>query len=158
MTYFSLQQFEVVNELHCLNVQNGNNHNMCVFKAHINPNLNCIQVDNPTYSSNTWTTTYYYAYNVDPNVSFSTNCFNRCSPTNINEIEIINNIYPNPTNDYTQIEISHYPAPLCLLDINGKIVYEDVIQQSSYQLNVSTFEKGVYLLRIGNESNKLIVK
>ena len=105
-----------------------------------------------------WTTGYYYAYNVDPNVSFSMNCFNPCSATNINEIDIISNIYPNPANDYTQIEISHYPTPLCLLDMNGKIVYEDVIQQSSYQLNVSTFEKGIYLLRIGNESNKLVVE
>ena len=146
------------NQLNCLNVQNGNNHNMCVFKAHINPNLNCIQVDNPMYSNSTWTTTYYYPYNVDPNVSFSTNCFNRCSPTNINEIEIISNIYPNPANDYTQIEISHYPAPLCLLDMHGKIVYEDVVQQSNYRLDVSHFEKGIYLLRIGNESSKLVVK
>jgi hypothetical protein len=42
--------------------------------------------------------------------------------------------------------------------MNGKIVYEDVIQQSSYHLNVSTFEKGIYILRIGNKGTKLVVE
>lgn len=43
------------NNLSTLKVRNGNNSNMLLFMAQNNPNLTCIQVDNPTYSANNWT-------------------------------------------------------------------------------------------------------
>ena len=58
------------NQLSYLNVANGNNTNIPDFGfwADQNPNLTCIQVDNVTYSNNTWTT------NVDPQFVFNTFC------------------------------------------------------------------------------------
>ena len=148
------------NPLECLNYQNGNNLNLSSLNA-LNTNLSCIQVDDSTWSTDIWNLppSLNLSVYVDSTTYYSTNCGNDCSLLGIDNSTINKfNVYPNPTNDYTQIEISHYPATLCLLDMNGKIVYEDIIQQSSYQLNVSTIEKGIYLLRVGNESNKLIVK
>jgi len=45
------------NQLISLNVANGNNSNIdnLSFQAHFNPGLTCIQVDDVTYSTNTWT-------------------------------------------------------------------------------------------------------
>ncbi len=57
------------NQLVYLNVNNGNNTNTTNnnFKAYNNPQLYCVQVDDVTYSTNTWT-------NIDAQTSFSTDC------------------------------------------------------------------------------------
>jgi hypothetical protein len=57
------------NELTTLNVQNGNNVNFSLFNATNNLNLNCIQVDDPAYSTANWT-------NIDLQTQFSHNCGN----------------------------------------------------------------------------------
>ena len=50
-----------------LNIQNGNNTSMTQFETLSTPNLTCIQVDDPAYSTTNWT-------NIDPASQFSTNC------------------------------------------------------------------------------------
>ncbi|MFL0354521.1 immunoglobulin domain-containing protein [Xanthomarina sp. GH4-25] len=59
------------NNLSALNLQNGNNTNFIAnnFNATNNPNLECIQVDDATYSFTNWT-------NLDVQTSFSTDCSN----------------------------------------------------------------------------------
>ncbi|MBQ4820917.1 matrixin family metalloprotease [Aquimarina sp. MMG016] len=52
------------NALTTLNVRNGNNTNVTNFNATNNPNLDCIQVDDVTYSTTNWT-------NVDAQTNFS---------------------------------------------------------------------------------------
>ena len=55
------------NQLTCLNIKNGNNQNIgtnCAFKNNL---LNCIEVDDPTWSTANWV-------QVDAGVTFSTNC------------------------------------------------------------------------------------
>ena len=61
------------NQLSCLNLKNGNNINMSSnwFSAADNPNLNCIEVDDPNWATNNWTTANY---NIDAGTTFSTNC------------------------------------------------------------------------------------
>ena len=56
------------NQLTSLDVRNGNNTNMG-FMSINNPNLLCIDVDDPVYSTANWTTV------IDPWTSFSSNCF-----------------------------------------------------------------------------------
>ena len=55
------------NPLTCLNLKNGFNTNIVVFNSKENPNLNCIEVDNPSWSTSNW-------LDVDSNLNFSTNC------------------------------------------------------------------------------------
>ena len=55
------------NPLTCLNLKNGFNTNIVVFNSKKNPNLNCIEVDNPSWSTSNW-------LDVDSNLNFSTNC------------------------------------------------------------------------------------
>jgi PKD domain/Secretion system C-terminal sorting domain len=56
----------------CLNVKNGNNTNFIWFDASNNPNINCVEVDNATWSTSNWT-------NIDAGATFSTNCVNGCN-------------------------------------------------------------------------------
>ena len=43
------------NQLTSLDLRNGNNTNFNLFNASNNPNLFCIDVDDPTWSANNWT-------------------------------------------------------------------------------------------------------
>mgnify|MGYP007000099609 len=43
------------NQLYRLNVKNGNNTNVTQFFTTGNPSLECINVDDSTYSANNWT-------------------------------------------------------------------------------------------------------
>ncbi len=55
------------NQLTSLNLKNGNNTGLVVFKATGNPGLNCIDVDDAAYSAANWT-------DIDAGTSFSTDC------------------------------------------------------------------------------------
>ena len=61
-------------DLSCLNVKNGNNHNISnhYFRIQDNPNLFCVQVDDADYSSSIWT-----AY-VDGQIEFSEDTCSGC--------------------------------------------------------------------------------
>jgi len=55
------------NQLTCLHVANGNNTNFFQFKTTNNPNLSCIEVDDPAWATANWT-------DIDSQASFSENC------------------------------------------------------------------------------------
>jgi len=59
------------NPLTCLNMKNGNNTNISSFNATNNSSLNCIEVDNPTWSTSNWNVSNN---NIDSAVIFSTSC------------------------------------------------------------------------------------
>jgi hypothetical protein len=59
------------NQLTSLDLRNGNNTNFVYFSATNNPNLYCIDVDNPTWSTANWTVAND---NIDPQHYFSNNC------------------------------------------------------------------------------------
>ena len=59
------------NALTCVNLKNGNNNNITSFDARYNPDLDCIEVDDPAWSEANWT---YPNLNVDNGVTFSVSC------------------------------------------------------------------------------------
>ena len=131
------------NQLTCLNVKNGNNNNLG-FNSTLNPNLSCIEVDNPAWSNANWTI-------IDPNVTFSTNCnyplgcFN-INPNSVQEIPHSISLYPNPTNENITISIDNF---------NGNIHTEvyDLIGHRLQTTNETTislqdYARGIYLLKV----------
>jgi Leucine-rich repeat (LRR) protein len=68
----SLTEFRCYdNQLTCINLKNGNNTNITDFNATGNPNLNCIEVDNPTWSNTNWT---YTTGQIGAGITFSLGC------------------------------------------------------------------------------------
>jgi hypothetical protein len=64
-------------------------------------------------------------------------------------------LYPNPGNGIINIEFSRItesPTKLKLLNMQGLIVYKDIIQENTlyHELNVSNLQSGIYILQIGN--------
>lgn len=123
-----------INHLESLNVRNGNNTNISGFFAQNNPNLECIEVDDPQYSEANWP-------DVDPQVVFSEDC----NPLGIIDNEIDNlSIYPNPVNDKIFIESSENIKVIQVYDLLGKLELETT--QKIIELN--HLVQGVYILKV----------
>ncbi len=84
-----------------------------------------------------WPDSYFNDFNY-------TNCITGISE---NETDKTVAVYPNPFDDYINI---HYTEPyyLRLIDITGKLIYQQNVTSEYYQLNTSALEKGIYLLNI----------
>ena len=131
------------NQLTCLNVKNGNNNNLG-FNSTLNPNLSCIEVDNPAWSNANWTI-------IDPNVTFSTNCnyplgcFN-INPNSVQEIPQSISLYPNPTNENITISIENFNENIQteVYDLIGNRL------QISNETTISLqdYARGIYLLKV----------
>ncbi len=74
LRYLDVSQNNLLQTLYChnnqlvqLNVKNGNNNDINLFNATNNPDLACIEVDDPTYSTTNWT-------DIDAHTSFSDVC------------------------------------------------------------------------------------
>lgn len=73
--------------------------------------------------------------------------------TGINEIT--NNsvsVYPNPVNNVLNINTPSAIGKVKIINAVGQIVFENNIDASTYSINTSNFETGVYVLQIENET------
>ena len=129
------------NQLTSLNIKNGNNHNFVYFHTPFNPNLFCIEVDDPVWSTTNWT-------DKDSIAVFSDDCSN-----NVSEIPVVIDlkVAPNPFSTSTIISFdkTYQSLDLSIIDLQGKI-----IQQKSYHdcnkitLNRAGIANGFYFLRL----------
>jgi len=74
-------------------------------------------------------------------------------------------VFPNPASEFTTINIDpNYEGQLTVVDMNGRIILQDVIRKNTYehQLEVSSWPSGMYLLRyesaLGVFTGKLVVE
>lgn len=69
-------------------------------------------------------------------------------------------IYPNPSNGIFKIEFDYgvdiEETGISIFDVNGKKVYQDIIKDNIQEINLSSKEKGIYLIYIVDEKNKSI--
>lgn len=67
-----------------------------------------------------------------------------------NDYEYI--IYPNPTSDYINIENKRYTGNviISIFNMHGELLHEQVMVNSSAQIDVSNYSAGAYLLRFKN--------
>jgi hypothetical protein len=47
--------------------------------------------------------------------------------------------------------------PLQLLDVTGKLVYTEMIQSTQSTIDVSELNQGIYFLRIGNQTKRVVI-
>ena len=77
-----------------------------------------------------------------------------------NDIKV--NVYPNPANSYTVLEVQGLKEaiPVYLFDIQGRKLKEYImnIGQETLRIDLGDLPKGVYTITIGNTTKKLIVE
>ena len=79
------------------------------------------------------------------------NC-NLSIPDNNNQIQSTVAIYPNPATDQITIEKSSFnidkEESIYIYDIQGKLLFRKLLQQDRTNINISIFDKGVYIVRV----------
>lgn len=129
----------------------------------------------PLYSTDNWIwmsltpNTIYYAIGIGKNandvwgdstvVEFTT------LTTGLSEINSSNlfSVYPVPCNGKFNVDLNaSTTGEMQLLDINGRLVYSQMISETHSEINVSALNNGCYFIRIisknGVESQKLIIE
>ena len=135
------------NQLSSLNIKSGANANINRFFAQNNSDLDCVTVDDPSYSTVNW-------LNVDTQVTFSLNC-NPLSTTDFDLDKL--RIYPNPVQSELNISISDN-ANYTLVNANGQIILKGIIDPGENKINVTNIANGVYYLIIKTETGALTSK
>jgi hypothetical protein len=86
----------------------------------------------------------------DLNIRFkSSHCINQ--NLRIGRQHDIIGIYPNPTTDILNVNTKE-DASIQLFDINGRIIYQSFLVAGNHKLDVSSYGKGVYILRLNRRS------
>jgi hypothetical protein len=133
------------NQLVRLNVQNGNNAALSTFFTFNNPNLNCIQVDDPiaanTYQS--WAKDFTAVYSLD------------CA-LGIDDSEIVQAVlYPNPVQDILTIESKEYIISIEVYSVQGELLASE---KGRTQMDFSSYTEGAYFLKVDTEKGAVFQK
>ena len=121
------------NQLKSLNLKNGYNSKIDRMYSYNNPNLACIQVDNPAASNN------YDYWQKDATASYNTNC-GYLSVSGIEKIQV--KIFPNPAKDI--LNFSKEVSNIRITDLSGKIIEQNF--NSVKSIDVSKLIKGTYII------------
>jgi hypothetical protein len=85
-----------------------------------------------------------------------------CKQNNPDDIFDLVKVYPNPTEDAFQVDISLNEAKnllITLSDINGRIIENRLLEDRSlYQIGFSGLSPGVYFVKIQGETQSVVVK
>ena len=125
------------NNLNNLDVKNGNNTNFTHFRAHGNPNLTCINVDNAAWSTANWTYIDAQSY------------FNEdCAALNIKDFDLSSiDIYPNPVQDFLTIKLNEV-ADYSIINLKSQNLIKGKLINESNTINVSNISNGLYVLKV----------
>lgn len=74
---------------------------------------------------------------------------------NLNESNFL--IYPNPSNNYINVETNLKDYSLSVFDVMGKLIYKEKTPQNKTRINISNFSNGIYFLQLAN-GDKIISK
>ncbi len=128
------------NALNQLNVQNSTNNILAELYAERNPNLFCIQVDDPNIIPTNWFKDSQANYNLDCAIFLENKEF---KSKNIS-------VYPNPVKSIINFSAKSEGK---LYNMAGQKV---ATFKNVSQLNVENFEKGIYLLILSDKNGKVI--
>lgn len=154
----NLSQNEALGVLYCsdtpitkLDLRNGNNNGLSTFEAINNPSLACIFVDDKNNIPSGW--------NVDSGATY-VETEAECDALNMEDFKATAfNLYPNPANDFFNIQSTSGIKTVSVYDIFGKLV-KTYPAQPDY--SVSEFSSGVYIIKIqperGDTIQRLMVK
>ncbi len=83
------------------------------------------------------------------------------SPNSTNEIEKVFtfNIFPNPSSHFLNVEIldNNSTELFQIFDTNGKVIHSENVLNSNFQVDLSIFKSGLYLLKYGNSVRQFLV-
>ena len=68
-------------------------------------------------------------------------------------------IYPNPANDFVTIKTHNNIGDLITIsDISGRTLITEEVTADDIQINIADLVKGLYIIKVGDKSEKLIIR
>ncbi len=68
-------------------------------------------------------------------------------------------IYPNPANDFVTIKTRNNIGDLITIsDISGRTLITEEVTSDDLQINIADLTKGLYIIKVGDKSEKLIIR
>ena len=67
-------------------------------------------------------------------------------------------IYENPVNDFLTIKGLKKIGTIRIADVNGKVLYEQSVNQENIKMNASFLQAGIYFLQYFNDGNTTSLK
>jgi hypothetical protein len=67
-------------------------------------------------------------------------------------------VYPNPVTSRLTIENAPLNAQFSLINLLGQELASGTIEGTSMHLNVESYNKGIYILRVGDQTSKIIIE
>ena len=68
-------------------------------------------------------------------------------------------LYPNPASTYVNVKAAKADALVRLYDANGTLLYEARTDaDGTLQIDLSTYAEGIYLLRVGDDAQRLLIQ
>lgn len=139
------------NNLTSLNLKNGNNELLEIMTADLNPNLNCIQVDDQDMANSIICDEFLTEYWCkDETSSYSENC--ALSGPDFASLEVV--LYPNPATNFIQLQTELPIESVQIFDLSGTLVLET----STTGIDISHILSGLYFLRVNTNSMDQTIK
>lgn len=66
-------------------------------------------------------------------------------------------VYPNPAKDYVVISNISKGENISVYDLSGKILFQTKSPGNSLNINTSSYKNGIYLVKVGENTTKIIV-
>lgn len=67
------------------------------------------------------------------------------------------NITPNPANELVELNNIGKGEKVNIFDLTGKLIFQTIAQSTSISINTSGFQNGLYLIKVGSISKKLVI-
>lgn len=67
-------------------------------------------------------------------------------------------VYPNPASDFVNVQSLKSAGKIEVLNIHGQIIYSTESSDQVTRIDLSGYQKGIYFIRMGNETERLIVQ
>jgi Leucine-rich repeat (LRR) protein len=138
------------NNLMTVDARNDNNTKMTSaskFRLSNNTNLQCVFVDNITYSIDTWT-------QIDPSGTFVIDEA-ACQALSVNSFSTVNvSLFPNPVKNSLEVTTNAQIKKVTFYNILGK----KIKTSTSAKINVSDLKIGVYILEIDLKNDTKVIK
>jgi len=95
-----------------------------------------------------------------PSICFETDCNGVCGTTGVDRTPFREfSIYPNPTNSIFTIETTNSGLHnIEITSLNGQLLYRTQMEGTTHQINLSSFQKGIYFITLKSRNYVRIEK
>ena len=139
------------NQLNCLDVTNGINLILLNFRAFNNPNLTCITVDDPVWSSMQW-------FQIDFNATFSLACSNTCL-VGLPEKELTKlSVYPVPATNHLTLDFGAQVInpSVTIRNSLGQVVSRDTYASAELLALPIDLATGLYFVEVSSGRQRVV--